>query len=101
MARIKSARKSEAPLRTPRRKTSALPASFRISAPSLSIRLAICFSLKAFLIDFLNGNLVELAAAVGDFEGFRDLHAGHADDFSAPDKERNSVAGFARDFTIN
>src|SRR5438128_5778000 len=101
MARIRSARKNDAPFRTPSRNTSAPPASLRMLDPSLSMRLAICFSLNAFLIRLLvNRNLVEIAAA-GDFEGFRDLHSGHADNFSAPEEQRNSVAGFNRDCTIN
>src|SRR5262249_51152818 len=101
MARIRSARKNDAPFSTPSRNTSAFPASLRIRVPSLPMRRAICFSLKAFLTRFFNGHLVQIAAAAGDFEGFRDLHPGHADDFSAPDDERDSVAEFERDFTIN
>src|SRR5712692_10393861 len=84
----------------PRRKTSDLPASWRISAPSLPIRLAICFSLKAFLIRFLNSNLVELAP-LADFEELGDLYAGQQHDLSAPQHERNPVAELARNFTIN
>src|SRR5438445_11919897 len=100
MARNRSARKSAVPLRTPRRKRSPLPASLRISAPSLSIRLAICFSLNAFLIFFLNGNLVDLSS-LAHLERLGDLHARQEDDLSTPQHERNSVAGLARDFTIN
>src|SRR5438876_4176256 len=102
MARIRSARKNDAPFSTPNRNTSAFPASLRMSDPSLSMRRAICFSLNAFLTFLLlNRNLVEIAAVVGDFERFRNFHSGHADNFSAPDEQRNSVAGFNRDFTIN
>src|SRR2546423_5684750 len=100
MARIRSARKSDAPLRTPRRKTSALPASLRMSAPSFAIRRAICLSLNAFLTRFFNGNLVQIAAA-RHFEGLGDLDAGDADDSAAPDEQRNPVARFDGDFTIN
>src|SRR6266851_5736257 len=96
MARIRSARKKEVPLRTPRRKTSPLPASLRIAAPSLSIRL----SLNAFLIRFFNGNLVHLALAC-DLEGLGYLHARQQDDLAPPQHERNPVAEFARNFTIN
>src|SRR5437773_6051201 len=69
-------------------------------APSLSIRLAICFSLNAFLIRFLNGNLIHLALA-RDLEGFGDLHARQKDDLATPQHDRNPVAEFARNFTIN
>src|ERR1700737_4241178 len=100
MARIRSAMKKDGPLRTPRRKISPLPASLRIVAPSLSIRLAICLSLNAFLILFFNGNLVHLALS-RDLEGLGDLHACQQDDLAAPQHERNPVAEFARNFTIN
>src|SRR5258708_39555179 len=100
MARIRSARKNDVPLRTPRRKTSPFPASLRIVAPSLSTRLAICLLLNAFLMRFLNGNLVHLALA-RDLEGLGDLHARQQDDFATPQDERNSIAEFARNFTIN
>src|SRR5260370_38510463 len=100
VAALRSARKKEVPLRTPRRKISPLPASLRIVAPSLSIRLAICFSLNAFLIRFLNDNLVRLALA-RDLEGFGDLHARQQDDLASPQHERNPAADFARTFTIN
>src|SRR5258708_6307543 len=69
-------------------------------APSLSIRLAICLSLNAFLIRFFNGNLVHLALA-RDLEGLGDLHACQKDDLATPQHERNPVAEFARNFTIN
>src|SRR5690349_999031 len=97
---MRSARKNDAPLRTPRRKISALPASLRMPLPSLAIRFAICFSLNSFLTRFFNENLVLIASA-GDLECFRDLHAGDAYDFVLPDEKRNSVAGLDRDFTIN
>src|SRR5437762_1229886 len=101
MARIRSARKKEAPFRTASRKMSTLPASLRICPPSLAIRRAICFSLNAFLIRFFNGNLVQLAAAVADFEGLGDLDARQQHDLSSPEQQRNAIAGLARDFTIN
>src|ERR1700737_174658 len=100
MARIRSAMKKDVPLRTPRRKISPLPASLRIVAPSLSIRLAICLSLNAFLILFFNRNLVPLALS-RDLEGLGDLHACQQDDLAVPQHERNPVAEFARNFTIN
>src|SRR5581483_2462325 len=100
MARIRSARKQDAPLSTPRRKTSPLPASARISAPSFRTRRAICRSLNAFLIRRFNGYLVQLAAA-RDLDGFRDLHTAHAGDGSMPYEQRKPVADLEGDFTIN
>src|SRR5437764_12214768 len=94
MARIRSARKNDAPLRTPRRKTSALPASLRMSAPSFAIRRAICLSLNAFLTRFFNGNLVQIAAA-RHFEGLGDLDARDAGAPAAPDAQRNPGARVA------
>src|ERR1700746_2583667 len=100
MARIKSARKNDAPFRTPRRKSSDLPASLRMVFPSLAMGRAICLSLNSFLTRFFNQNLV-LIAAPGDLECLGDLHAGDAYDFVLPDEQRNSVAGLDGDFTIN
>src|SRR5712692_6577081 len=100
IARSRSDRNRAVPLRTPRRKTSPLPASLRISAPSLAIRFSICFSVNAFLIFFFNGNFVHLSS-LAHLEHLGDLHARQEDDLSTPQHERNSVAEFARDFTIN
>src|SRR5437773_4332223 len=101
MARIRSVRKHDAPLSTPRRMISPSPASWRMLWPSLAIRLAIAFSLKAFLSFFLNRNLVELAGGSGDFERFRDFNAADPHDRAVPNQQRNAVADLGRNFTIN
>src|SRR5262249_13273634 len=101
MARSRSPRKQVAPLSTPRRKTGASPESLRISAASLSTRLAICFGVNALRNFFLNRDLVAVAFAVGDLEFVRNLNAGHPDDRAIPDQKRDSIADARRDFTIN
>src|SRR5204863_4822609 len=100
MARSRSPRKQVAPLSTPRRKTGVAPASLRISAASLSTRLAICFALNA-LRSFLDGDLVAVAFALGDFEFLGDFNTGHPDDRAIPDQQGNRIADACRDFTIN
>src|SRR5712691_7871445 len=101
MARARSARKNDAPLRMPRRKRWESPASLRMVAPSLAMRLAIAFSLNVFLIFFLNDDLVAIARRIADPELLRDFDAGHPDDDFVPDEQRNAVAALDVDFTIN
>src|ERR1043165_7731724 len=103
MARIRSARKQVVPLRTPRRRTSASPASSRMRAPSAATRLAISLALKVRLIFFVRTfqpNLVEIARA-GDAEPLGDLDARHPGDRAVPEKERNPIPDVGGDFTIN
>src|SRR5688500_13549115 len=108
MARIRSARKSEAPLRMQSRKTSEVPASPRICAAMSRTRAAISSALKTGLISLvgctrpLHPHYVELSTSgTGHFEALRDFHAGHPDDLAVPDQEGEAVPDFGRDFTIN
>src|ERR1043166_5824431 len=103
MARMRSARKHEVPLSTPRRKTSASPASSRIRAPRAATRLAISLALKArliFVVRTFQPNLVKIARA-GDAEPLGDLDAAHPGNGAVPEKERNPIPDAGGDFTIN
>src|SRR3989442_13045402 len=100
MARARSARKNDAPLRMPRRKRCESPASLRMVAPSLAIRLAIAFSLNVFLIFFLNDDLIAIARRIADPELLRDFDAGHPDDDCVPDQQRSTAAALDVTFTF-
>src|SRR5918911_3836063 len=103
MARRRSARKHEVPLSTPRRRTSASPASSRMRAPRAATSLPISLALKARLIFFVRTfqpNLVEIARA-RDAEPFGDFDAGDPGDRAVPEEEGNPIADVGGDFTIN
>src|ERR1041385_1618895 len=78
----------------------ASPASSRISAAIFSTRLAICLALKA-LRSFLDGDLVAVAFALGDFEFLGDFNTGNPDDRAIPDEQGDGVSDARGDFTIN
>src|SRR2546430_11967676 len=103
MARIRSARKHDVPLSTPRRRTSASPASSRMRSPSAATRLAISLAVNArliFVARTFQPNLVEIARA-GDAEPLGYLDARHPGDRAVPEEQRDAVADVGRDFTIN
>src|ERR1043166_6047133 len=103
MARMRSARKHEVPLSTPRRKTSASPASSRMRAPRAATRLAISLALKARLIFSVRTSeptLVKIARA-GDAEPLGALAAADPGDGAVPQKERNPIPDVGGDFTVN
>src|SRR6185436_353564 len=103
MARIRSARKQEVPLRTPRRKMPSSPASSRMRAPRAAMRLAISLALNARLIlvaRTFQPYLVEIARA-GDAESLGHLDARHPGTRAVPEQEWDSIRELGRDFTIN
>src|SRR5437762_1822549 len=103
MARIRSARKHEVPLRTPRRRTPSSPASSRMRAPSAATRLAISLAVNArliFVARTFQPNLVKIARA-GDAEPLGYLDAPDPRDGAVPEKEWNPIPDLSRDFTIN
>src|SRR5437764_9663311 len=103
MARIRSARKQEVPLSTPRRRTPSSPASSRMRAPSAATRLAISLAVNArliFVARTFQPNLVKIARA-GDAEPLGDLDAADPGDGAVPEKERNPIPDVGGDFTIN
>src|ERR1043165_8124570 len=103
MARIRSARKQEVPLSTPRRRTPSSPASSRMRAPRAATRLAISLALNArliFVARTFQPYLVQIARA-GDAEPLGDLDARHPGDRAVPEKEWNPIPEIGSDFTIN
>src|SRR5712691_9502780 len=98
MARTRSARKHDVPFRTPSRNTSAGPVSLRICFASASIRRAIFLALYVLLI-FLVRILQDHLEA--HLESLRNLEAADPNDLIVPDQQRNAVADFGGDFTIN
>src|ERR1044071_10316226 len=103
MARMRSGRKHDVPLRTPRRKMPSSPASLRMRAPRASTRLAISLALNArliFVARTFQPHLVQIARA-GDAEPLGYLDARHPDDRAVPKKERNPIPEISGDFTIN
>src|SRR5688500_4020586 len=105
MARRRSPRKQEAPLRIPRRKTSASPASARIAAPTSRTRFLICSSVKTgvmFCTRALHPHFVEHSRrGRGHLEALRDLDAADPDDLLVPQQQGQTVPDFGGDFTIN
>src|SRR5437762_11073550 len=103
MARIRSARKHEVPLRTPRRKTPSSPASSRMRSPSAATRLAISLAVNArliFVARTFQPNLVKIARA-GDAEPLGYLDARHPGDRAVPEEEWDPIPEIGSDFTIN
>src|SRR5438552_12232657 len=103
MARIRSARKQEVPLRTPRRRTPSSPASSRMRPPSAATRLAISLAVNArliFVARTFQPNLVKIARA-GDAEPLGHLDARHPGDRAVPEEQWDTVADVSGDFTIN
>src|SRR6266545_5655795 len=103
MARIRSARKQEVPLSTPRRRTPSSPASPRMRAPSAATRLTISLAENArliFVARTFQPNLVKIARA-GDAEPLGYLDARHPGDRAVPEEEWDAVADVRGDFTIN
>src|SRR5437016_847319 len=98
MRRSRSAVKHDAPLRMPRRKRGASPASSRISAASAATRWSISLALNAFLI-LLNGDLVTIGGLARHFEQLGNLNACHTGNRALPDNEWDTVPGRCRDFT--
>src|SRR5688572_27439704 len=105
MVRSRSPRKQEAPLRIPRRKTSASPASARIADPTSRTRALICSSVKTgvmFCTRALHPHFVEHSPrGCGHLEALRDLHTADPDDFAVPEQQRQSISAVCGDFTIN
>src|SRR5258708_17915688 len=101
MARKRSARKQDVPLRSPRRNTGPFPASARSSLPSASMRLAIFLALIDFLIFFLKPYLVAIARAGSHFESLRHVDARNPDDLTHPFDQGNPIPDHGGDFTIN
>src|SRR4051812_43757825 len=103
MARIRSGRKQDVPLSTPRRKTAVSPASSRMRAPSAVTRLAISLALNArliFVVRTFQPYLVEIARA-GDAEPLGYLDARHPGDRAVPQEEWDPIPEIGSDFTIN
>src|SRR5258706_5165759 len=100
MRRNRSAVKHDAPLRMPRRKRGASPASSRISAASAATRWSISLALNAFVI-LLNGDLVTIGGLVRHFEQLGNFDTGDPGNRSLPDDEWDAIPGRCRNFTIN
>src|SRR5690349_5101876 len=93
-----------------RRKTSASPASRRMSAAMAATRAAISSALKTgVMVDcdtrILHPHDVTFGAAcagiIGHLEALRDFHAGHPHDLILPEEQRQAIPDLDRDFTIN
>src|ERR1700686_62477 len=100
MRRSRSAVKHEAPLRMPRRKRGASPASSRISAASAATRCSISLALNAFVI-LLNRDLVKIGGLARHFEQLGNFDTGDPGNGALPDDEGGAVPGRCRNFTIN
>src|SRR5258706_7801790 len=122
MARMRSARKHDVPLRRPRRKSVPSPVSARIEAPSSFTRRTISSAekttsscsaadcgmekvypvLPAFQPSFkttssLQAQHIHVAVAPGRLEPLGNGNSCNPDDLAVPDHEREPVARFARD----
>src|SRR5436305_9896083 len=65
-----------------------------MAAASFSTRFWICLALNA-LRGFLDGDLVAVAFALGDFEFLGDFNTGHPDDRAIPDQQGNRIFFFS------